>query len=219
MLNRKLILALLLGLAALSSGCVLSGCAGSIIETDNVQERLDTAAPVIAGSRTVGQSFVSHYARLSAVELLLVVYPDDGLPADTLRNLTFHLRPDPQDQTDIVTLAVDTSNLKHNDPCQFSFPPQTDSENKTYYFFLDATEGNRTTVWHSSFDAYGEGTYAQVALKFTLILTPITASIIAVSANKLYRGGGWLAMRAGAEEIQKEIRRLEKALKDETGER
>jgi hypothetical protein len=152
MLNKKLILALLLGLAALSSGCTVS-----TIETDNIQERLDKAAPVIAGLQTVGQTFVSHYPRLSAVELLLVVYPDDGSPPDTPRNLTFHLRSAPQDATDIVTLTVNTSNLKHNDPCRFSFPAQADSENRTYYLFLDGTEGNKTTVWYNSFDAYGEG--------------------------------------------------------------
>jgi len=139
-------------LAALSSGCAVS-----IVETDNVQGRLDRAAPLIAGSQTVGQTFVSHYPRLSAVELLLVVYPHDASPPDAPPHLTFHLRSDFQNEGDIVTLTVDTSNWKHNDPCRFSFPPQADSEGKTYYFFLDATEGNRTTVWHSSFDAYGEG--------------------------------------------------------------
>ncbi|MBC8264430.1 MAG: hypothetical protein H8E47_09950, partial [Anaerolineales bacterium] len=152
MSDKKFILGLLLILAALSSGCTTS-----IIETDNVQERLDTAAPLIAGSQTVGQTFVSHYPRLSAVELLLVVYPHDGSSPDATRRLTFHLRSDPQDETDIVTLTVDTSNWKHNDPYRFSFPPQSDSEDKTYYFFLDATEGNGTTVWRSSFDAYGQG--------------------------------------------------------------
>jgi hypothetical protein len=149
---KKLIIGLLLISAALSSGCV-----GSIVETDNVQERLDRAAPVIAGSQTVGQTFVSHYPRLSAVELLWVVYPDDGSPPDTPRNLTFHLRSDPHSEADIVTLTVDTSNWKHNDPWRFSFPVQADSENRTYYFFLDAPEGNRTTVWYNSLDAYGGG--------------------------------------------------------------
>jgi hypothetical protein len=157
---KKLIPGLLLVLAALSSGCVLSlskGCTGSIVETDNVQERLDRAAPLIAGSQTVGQTFVSHYTHLSAVELLVVVYPHNGSLPDAPRHLTFHLRSDPQSEADIVTLTVDTSNLNHNDPIRFSFSPQADSEGKTYYFFLDATEGNRTTVWYSSFDAYGEG--------------------------------------------------------------
>lgn len=150
-------------MAALSNGCTTS-----IIETDNVQERLDRAAPILgtpplsppqAGRMKggVGQTFVSHYSRLSAVELLLVVYPHDGSPLDAPRHLTFHLRSDPQDEADLVTLNVDISNLKHNDPCRLSFPPQADSEDKTYYFFLEAVEGNKTTVWCSSFDAYGEG--------------------------------------------------------------
>jgi hypothetical protein len=154
MLDKKLILGLLLILLT----ALGSGCAGSIVETDSIQERLDKAAPLIAGSQTVGQTFVSHYPRLSAVELLLVVYPHDGLPPEAPRHLAFHLRSDPHSEADIFALTIDTSNLKHNDPCRFSFPPQADSENKSYYFFLDATEGNRTTVWRSSLDAYGEGT-------------------------------------------------------------
>ena len=136
---------------------ISSGCTCSVVETDNVQERLDRAAPLIAGSQTVGQTFVSHYPRLSAVELLLVVYPDDGSFPATPRTLTFHLRSYPQDEADIVTLTVDTSRFEHNDPLRFSFPPLANSEDKTYYFFLEAAEENRTTVWRSSLDAYGEG--------------------------------------------------------------
>jgi hypothetical protein len=201
-MHKKLIIGFLLSLAALSSGCVLSlskGCTGSIVETDNIQERLDRAAPVIAGSQTVGQTFVSHYPRLSAVELLWVVYPDDGSPPDTPRNLTFHLRSDPQDKADIVTLIVDTSNWKHNDPCRFSFPPQADSENRTYYFFLDATEGNRTTVWYNSLDAYGEGAMhldgqpAEGDLHFKTYYTYNVASM----GRDIWRGlldGAWLIL-------------------------
>lgn len=149
MLSKKLIQALLLSLAIF-----ISGCAPSIVEMDNTQERLDKAAPIIAGPQVVGQTFVSHYPNLSTVELLLVVYAD----ANTLRPLTFHLRSSPQDKTDLVTVAIDTSALRHNDRCRFSFAPQADSENKTYYFFLEAPWGNNTTVWYSSLDAYGEGT-------------------------------------------------------------
>ena len=148
MLNKKLVIALLLSWAVLTSGCTASK-----IEIDNSQERLDKAAPIITGPQTVGQTFVSHYPNLSAVEVLLVVYPG----ADAPRTLTFHLRSDPQDKTDIVTLAVDISALKHNEPCRFSFAPQAGSENKTYYFFLEAPEGNNTTVWYNSLNAYGEG--------------------------------------------------------------
>jgi hypothetical protein len=56
-------------------------------------------------------------------------------------------------------------------------------------------------------DVYGEQLSALVALvlKFLLILTPIVGSIIAAVVNKFYSGGSWLVMRAGAEEIIKEI--------------
>ncbi len=195
-------------MAALGGGCVLSGstelaevlskgCTASVVETDNVQERLDRAAPLIAGSQTVGQTFVSHYPRLSAVELLLVVYPDDGSFPATPRTLTFHLRSDPQDEADIVTLTVDTSHLEHNDPLRFSFPPQASSEDKTYYFFLEAAEENRTTVWHSSLDAYGEGTMyldgqpSEGDLHFKTYYD-YNLAVMARDVWRGLRGGAWL---------------------------
>jgi len=42
-------------------------------------------------------------------------------------------------------------------------------------------------------------------LKFFLIATPITASVLAAFVNKFYDGNEWLVTRAGAEEILKEI--------------
>lgn len=42
-------------------------------------------------------------------------------------------------------------------------------------------------------------------LKFLLIATPITASVLAAFVNKFYDGNEWLVSRAGAEEILKEI--------------
>lgn len=44
-----------------------------------------------------------------------------------------------------------------------------------------------------------------LVLKFLLISTPITASILAAFVNKFYDGNDWLVSRAGAEEILKEI--------------
>ena len=190
MLDRKLVAGLLLGLAVLTGGCTASR-----VEIDNAQERLDKAAPVIAGPQTVGQTFISHYPNLSAVEVLLVVYPD----AATLRTLTFHLRSDPQDEADIITLAVDVSALKHNDSCRFSFPPQADSENKTYYFFLEAAEGNGTTVWYNSLDAYGEGAMhlngqpSEGDLYFKTYYD-YTLEVIARDIWRGLRSSGWLAL-------------------------
>jgi len=44
-----------------------------------------------------------------------------------------------------------------------------------------------------------------LVLKFFLIAIPLASSGLAAFANKFFGGGDWLVMRAGAEEIQKEI--------------
>ncbi|MFQ6059621.1 MAG: hypothetical protein ACE5MB_12160, partial [Anaerolineae bacterium] len=136
---------------------LVSGCSPSMLEVDNEQGRLDRAAPLIQGSHTVGQTFVSHYPRLSAVEVLLVVYPDEGQDARAPRRLTFHLRSDPRSPTDLATVAVDATSLEHNAPHRFTFAPQPDSEGRAYYFFLEGTEGNKVTVWYNTLNAYGQG--------------------------------------------------------------
>jgi hypothetical protein len=45
----------------------------------------------------------------------------------------------------------------------------------------------------------------KLGLKFLFIATPIVASFIAAFATRFYSNGSWLIMRAGAEEIKKEI--------------
>ncbi len=45
----------------------------------------------------------------------------------------------------------------------------------------------------------------KVILKFLLISSPVMASLLAMIYNKFHSGGGFLILRAGAEEIQKEI--------------
>lgn len=45
----------------------------------------------------------------------------------------------------------------------------------------------------------------ELGLKFLFISTPIVASVIAAFATRFYSNGSWLIMRAGAEEIKKEI--------------
>jgi hypothetical protein len=89
--------------------------------------------------------------------------------------------------------------LEHNDPLRFSFPPQVNSEDKTYYFFLEAAEENRTTVWHSSFDAYGEGTMyldgqpGEGDLHFKTCYD-YNLTIMARDVWRGLRGGAWLIL-------------------------
>ena len=67
-----------------------------------------------------------------------------------------------------------------------------------------------TETYPGNFPATGK-----LILKVLLIASPITASLLAVIYNKFHSGGGWLTMRAGAEEIQKEIYMFRTVLKNE----
>lgn len=133
---------------------LLSGCGPSQLEVDNEQGRLDEATPVIEGTTTVGQTFVSHHSRLAAIEVLLVVYGEAGAPNG---ELIFHLRTDPTSPTDLVTQAFPTGDLTHNQPLRITFAPLPDSRGQSYYFYFEGTPGSQVAVWYNSVDAYGEG--------------------------------------------------------------
>jgi hypothetical protein len=55
----------------------------------------------------------------------------------------------------------------------------------------------------------------RVILKVLLIAAPITASVLAAFFNKFYGNGSWLVLRAGAEEIKREIYNFRTVLKDD----
>ncbi|MBT3323293.1 MAG: SLATT domain-containing protein [Anaerolineae bacterium] len=66
-----------------------------------------------------------------------------------------------------------------------------------------------TETYPDNFLAMGK-----ILLKVLLIASPITASLLALIYNKFHGGGGFLVLRAGAEEIQKEIYMFRTVLKD-----
>jgi hypothetical protein len=51
----------------------------------------------------------------------------------------------------------------------------------------------------------GDPSLPGIIVKVLLVSTPVLASILAAFSTKFYANGAWLIMRAGAEEIQKEI--------------
>ena len=67
-----------------------------------------------------------------------------------------------------------------------------------------------TEIYPENFPATGS-----VILKVLLIISPISASVLAAFFNKFYGNGAWLTMRAGAEEIKKEIYMFRTVLRDE----
>lgn len=130
----------------------IEGCVDSI---DHLQSQFSQPVGEIYGSHTVGQTFVSHEARLSGVDVLLATYARENT-----QPLIFHLRESPSNADDIVTITVDAVAIKDNTYHQFSFSPLPDSRDKPYYFLLESPQsvpGNAITIWHSPYDADAEG--------------------------------------------------------------
>lgn len=129
------------------------------------QDRLDRAALALDGSYSVGQTFVARENGLAAVSVLLVVYGEGDAPVAPAGRLTFHLRegsattaaPWTDAAPDLATVTIETAGLVHNAPYRFSFPPQRESQDREYVFFLEGTPGNKVSVWTNSLDAYAGG--------------------------------------------------------------
>jgi len=148
----KKIKTLLLGVTFLIVSFSIEGCVNPI---DNSQSQFSQPVGEIYGSHTVGQTFVSHQARLSGVDVLLATYARENTQL-----LMFHLKSSPSNADDIVTITVDAMAIKDNTYHQFSFSPLPDSRDKSYYFLLESPQsvpGNAITIWHSPYDAYAEG--------------------------------------------------------------
>ncbi len=182
-------------------GLAVTACGPSVMAVDNEQPRLDVAAPLLQGDHVIGQTFVAHYPNLSGVEVLLVVYPDQGPEADVPRRLTFRLRAGPDSSQDLAVVQVDTRGLTHNSPYRFSFPPIANSAGRRLYFSLEGTPSNRVTVWSNSLNAYGEGEMFVdgVPQPGDLQFKTLYAYDLGLALGDLWRGlltEGWLLLPA-----------------------
>ena len=129
---------------------LLSGC---IELTD--RDRLSIAQvkhnkPVgeIYGSTTVGQTFISEHPNLSAIEINMATYARINT-----HDVIFHLRSSPNLTIDIATSTVNATKIADNTYRRFSFPPLIDSENTSYYFFIESpysAPGNAITIWYNT---------------------------------------------------------------------
>ncbi len=130
----------------------LSGCTDSV---DNMQYQRSQPVGEICGSYTVGQSFISHYAGLSRIDVFMTTYARRNT-----QEVTFRLKPDPASPKDIATVTLNAAEIRDGTYHRFSFPPLPDSRGKTYFFAIespDSTPGDAITAWYSPLDAYPEG--------------------------------------------------------------
>jgi hypothetical protein len=147
-LTRALASVVLLSLAILANGCAEI--------PDAVQSRYSEPVGEIHGSRTVGQTFVSHENDLSRIDVMLATYARKNTSS-----VTFRLKKNPDDADAIATITIHAARVKDNAFHRFAFAPIPDSKDKSYFFAIESPEsvaGNAITIWHDPDGAYDEGT-------------------------------------------------------------
>lgn len=128
-----------------------TSCQTFVLDADVVQARSDAATPPLDGSHTLVQSFSCQRPNLCEIELLPAVY---GTPGEG--TLTWQLTS-MVDRREVAAQSIPVSEIHHNVPLRFTFPPQRDSAGQTYTLLLEGTAGVRVGFWRSSLNAHGGG--------------------------------------------------------------
>ncbi|MBI2953458.1 MAG: DUF1616 domain-containing protein [Chloroflexi bacterium] len=197
--SRRLIARFLFIVAAVALLLPGAGCV-AMADIANIKDGATDPAGPLGGTRVVGQTFVSHQAGLSAVQVLPIIGDAAPLPHNEI--LTLHLRTSPDDVgPDLRSVGVRVADLRHNVPQRFEFPPIFDSKDKSFYFFLEikgiSTDGG-ASVWSSEKDTYPYGSMYLDGHQTTGDLTFRTFYVYdaATMAGDLARGvtGNWGAI-------------------------
>lgn len=143
---------------ALLAWMMLTDAPGSV-DPLNIQDHRAIPAGQLHDAHTLGQTFVAHSARLSAIQVCWVTSGDFAFaPAS---RVTFHLRARVDAADDLATVALSLDRIQRERCSIFRFAPQADSAQRAYYFFLDATHADITRgwlgVWASDDDALPDG--------------------------------------------------------------
>lgn len=131
----------------------------SIIGCAEILDAAQTLSPrpvgEIHGARTVGQIFVASHDGLNRIDVQLATYRRRNT-----QPIIFHLRSDPSAATDIATITFEAEEVKDNAYRPFRFPPISDSEGCSFYFFFESRTskpGDAITMWHNPDNVYADG--------------------------------------------------------------
>jgi hypothetical protein len=155
---RSRLIAVVLACVGLILLVALTGNADAV-DPRNVQDNTAVPAGELVRSQTVGQTFVFHYAHLHAVEVRWIVSPDFEYASSS--RVVLHLRRRAEDSIDLAAASIPLDEIRNNDFAKFSFAPIQDSQDQSFYFFLDASQAEITrgnlSVWASAQDDYQDG--------------------------------------------------------------
>ncbi len=180
-----------LGCAALLLLALLTGRSDAV---DAIQDNAAFPAGELA-PRGIGQTFVSRYPRLHAIEVRWIV--SDDLQAPSASRAVMHLYR-AGDTHEIAAAALPLSAIRHNEYGKFVFAPLPDSEGASYYFKIDVApaeiQRGYLSLWTSGEDSYADGQmYMQVAtdrdLDFRTYYEPDAAMLLWALARMLMQYG------------------------------
>lgn len=125
------------------------------IEPEELQS-LGPSVGEIYGSMSVGQTFICSARTLSGIRILMANYRGRMNDQDVI----FHLKKSPEDKVDLRKVIINTSEIKDNQYCQFDFSPIHNTQDESYYFYLESPTsypGNAITARYTASNVYGEG--------------------------------------------------------------
>ena len=125
----------------------------------NIQDNTVLPADVSSASATLGQTFVSHYPRLHSIQVRWIASADFLSSPDA--KITLHLRHRIGDSSDIAVSSFKLDEIRNNEFSKFVFPPIEDSQNQSFYFFLNLSQTQiqrgSLSLWSSESDDYPYG--------------------------------------------------------------
>jgi hypothetical protein len=132
---------------------------GAVVDPLNVQDDVARPAGNLSGATTLGQTFVAHTSRLSAIQVRWIVSDDFSFAPKS--RVTLHLRQRVDDLADLAVVSIPLSEIQHNKFSRFDFPPISDSHEKAYYFVIEVAQAEITrgwlSIWASEDDALPDG--------------------------------------------------------------
>src|SRR5690606_17486213 len=126
-------------------------------DLDALQDRTAAPAEQLSAGHSLSQTFVAGKPGLSAVEVVLAVYPPEEGSAEG--ELVLSLREAGADSPSFARQRLPVGDLVHNARQRLAFAPQPQSAGRAYELRLEATTAApaRATVWMADDDAYPAG--------------------------------------------------------------
>jgi uncharacterized membrane protein len=140
---------------AIGLSLIMFSIIGSLGYIGVFQTNGDTSIGPLFGGITAGQTFYSPYPNLDSIDILFATYNRTNT-----NSIIFHLRESPDSSTDITTITVNAREIKNNSYYVFKIPKISDSENKSYYFFIespDSIPGDAIAIRASKDNVYSQG--------------------------------------------------------------